>query len=92
MGWGRALPLQCEQNLLCRPCGAGWVNKDETHESTTIQMRKTAITAQFGENSSNTCLSYNATDEKWNQKTGCERFPGGDCQEIIFKARKQLAY
>ena len=30
MGWGRPTPLLCELNLLGRPCGAGWVNKDET--------------------------------------------------------------
>ena len=28
MGWGRPAPLRCELNLLGRPCGAGWVNKD----------------------------------------------------------------
>ena len=28
MGWGRQVPLQCELNLLGRPCGTGWVNKD----------------------------------------------------------------
>ena len=28
MGWGRPVPLQYELNLLGRPCGAGWVNKE----------------------------------------------------------------
>ena len=28
MGWGRQAPLRCELNLLGRPCGAGWVNKE----------------------------------------------------------------
>ena len=28
MGWGRPEPLLCELNLLGRPCGAGWVNKE----------------------------------------------------------------
>ena len=28
MGWGRLAPLLCELNLVGRPCGAGWVNKD----------------------------------------------------------------
>ena len=28
MGWGRPGPLRCELNLLGRPCGARWVNKD----------------------------------------------------------------
>ena len=28
MGWRRPSPLLCELNLLSRPCGAGWVNKE----------------------------------------------------------------
>ena len=28
MGWGRQGPLQCELNLLGRPCEAAWVDKD----------------------------------------------------------------
>ena len=28
MGWGRPAPLLCELNLLGRPYGAGWINKE----------------------------------------------------------------
>ena len=31
MRWERPAPLRCELNLLGRPCGAGWVKKENTH-------------------------------------------------------------
>ena len=39
MGWGRPAPLRCELNLLGRPCGAGWLNKEEckSHEEGSCQ-------------------------------------------------------
>ena len=33
MGWGRPAPLLCELNVLGRPCGAGWVNKESLNSA-----------------------------------------------------------
>ena len=39
MGWGRPAPLWCELNLLGRPCGAGWVNKELSKQRTSSHGR-----------------------------------------------------
>ena len=40
MGWGGQEPLLCELDMLGRPCGAGWVNKERVH---CIGDEKTAV-------------------------------------------------